>query len=103
MQSRQRPWGRNVHGGQCSWSRKAKGEWEPMTSEGRGPRQDLASTLSEREVVEGFEEVTRSDLCSESIALTAVGTWAKQATGRNLCSVQAGDGGWGQRHGEGGW
>lgn len=35
----------NGHGAQCSWSRKAKGEWEPMTSEGRGPRSGLGFHL----------------------------------------------------------
>lgn len=35
----------NGHGAQRSWSRKARGEWEPMTSEGRGPRSGLGFHL----------------------------------------------------------
>lgn len=54
----------------------------------RDHRQDLASTLSERGAMEGFEGVAGSDLCSQGAALTAVkGTDLETPGGW----VQAGD------------
>lgn len=45
-----------MQGGPCSCSKKAGGKWEEIPSEGRGHGLDLASTLSEMGVAEGFEE-----------------------------------------------
>ena len=69
-----------------------------MKCGGRGDHgQDLASASSSMEATEGFEEVTGSDLCLESVALVAMkgrdcGAQATQWTGPNLCSTQAGGG-----------
>ena len=59
--------------------------------------QDLASASSSMEAMEGFEEVTGSDLCLESVTLAAMkgtdcGAQATQGTGPNPCSAQAGGG-----------
>ena len=59
--------------------------------------QDLASASSSMEATEGFEEVTGSDLCLESVTLAAMKgrdcvAQATQGIVPNPCSTQAGGG-----------